>query len=499
MGEHDQTVLTGRHTGGDAHEDIRDDGRTLIHPEFEPGAGAGAGDDVYNDTPVYRYSHDKLIPDTVHVHIRPFTVTKWESIFSTVFGTGTRPDWLSPESAPGLGPSFTPVIDESYRVVGHLGWISATEIRVPKNTVESDSPVAHIFEEARLGGDRQRLLSMHDRDPFPAFPARRERAEPDTPFWASVRRGQLRDASEELRFQNNLNYFLAGGGDALVGRDYVYDEMARQNYVSFLPGDYRCMVLVRPDGYIQNILRVEKIPHQSRRDRILGIIFEVVDIVLTVWMIIDIATISVGLLRLGVMLASRVEIRAIELAVDRGAKAALELAEREAKAVPKVIGKMAGTDVAADAFWTAGEVAPRQFTKAEEQAWTAKIADRMKKLGIPKENIGIRGIPGESGEAFTAKGSSRGANVRGRGISVHGNVEKDWVGFPEWNAASVDTRIDASIAHEWMEFNELTHWETVQLATESKLRISEEAKQLLAAMQKRGRGLDALIDKTRPP
>jgi hypothetical protein len=41
------------------------------------------------------------------------------------------------------------------------------------------------------------------------------------------------------------------------------------------------------------------------------------------------------------------------------------------------------------------------------------------------------------------------------------------------------------IAHEWMEFNELSHWETVELVTESKLPISKEAKELLVAMQRR--------------
>ena len=56
MGEHDQAVLH----GDDAHGNIHDDGRTLDHPEFAP----GAGDEAYGDTPVYRYSHDKLIPDT---------------------------------------------------------------------------------------------------------------------------------------------------------------------------------------------------------------------------------------------------------------------------------------------------------------------------------------------------------------------------------------------------------------------------------------------------
>jgi len=89
MGEHDQTVLTGGHAHvEDMHANIHDDGRTLSRAEFEPGAGGGAEDFAYNDTPVYRYSHDKLIPDTVHVHSRPFSVTKWEAMFSTLFGNG---------------------------------------------------------------------------------------------------------------------------------------------------------------------------------------------------------------------------------------------------------------------------------------------------------------------------------------------------------------------------------------------------------------------------
>jgi len=174
-------------------------------------------------------------------------------------------------------------------------------------------------------------------------------------------------------------------------------------------------------------------------------------------------------------------------------------ARAEAKLAAAELGAMAGPKAAAKtAFWTAGEIAPRAFTAAETKTWTAKIARRMRELGIPAKNIGIRGIPGESGEAFTAWGTSRGSNMRGLGISVHGSVEMNWAGFPEWNAATIDTRIDAIIAHEWMEFNELTHWETVELATESKLAITKEAKELLAAMQKQGRGWKALVDKPRP-
>jgi hypothetical protein len=141
------------------------------------------------------------------------------------------------------------------------------------------------------------------------------------------------------------------------------------------------------------------------------------------------------------------------------------------------------------------EVAPRKFTAAEARTLTAKIASRMKQLGIPEANVGIRGIADESGEAFTAWGRARGSNVRGKGISVHGSVDSAWTDFPEWNAASLDTRIDAVIAHEWMEFNDLTHFETVELATESKLPISPDAKKLLAAMAKRtGKGVDHLLN-----
>jgi hypothetical protein len=164
-------------------------------------------------------------------------------------------------------------------------------------------------------------------------------------------------------------------------------------------------------------------------------------------------------------------------------------AKAEAKLAAAELGAMAGPKAAAkSAFWRAGEITPRTFTAAETKALTDKIARRMKQLGIPEKNIGIRKFPGESGRSFHGIGNVAGLRVRGRGISVHGSVVMDWAGFPEWNAATVDTRIDAIIAHEWMEFNELSHWETVELATESKLPITKEAKELLSAMQKQGEG-----------
>jgi hypothetical protein len=170
---------------------------------------------------------------------------------------------------------------------------------------------------------------------------------------------------------------------------------------------------------------------------------------------------------------------------------------------PKV-GAMAGprsAEIKFADFWKSGEIEPRTFSATEIKEWTARITKRMKQLGIPKDNIGIRGVPDESGTAFNPVGQARGTNVRGKGISVHGSVEQPWKDFPEWNDATIETRIDAVIAHEWMEFNQLTHWETVELAIETKLPISKEAKQLLLAMAKRGGqgSEEVLINEIRRP
>jgi hypothetical protein len=162
------------------------------------------------------------------------------------------------------------------------------------------------------------------------------------------------------------------------------------------------------------------------------------------------------------------------------------------------VGGMAGTRWARARkfaeFWKAGEAAPPVFSAAQVDQKTAQIAARMKQLGIPERHIGIRGFPGESGKAFTPSGRLRGGNVRGRGISVHGSVESPWPGFKAWNEADIPTRTDAVIAHEWMEFNDLTHWETVELAEQSKLPISSEAKNLLKAMVEKGLGPAHLVN-----
>ncbi len=202
------------------------------------------------------------------------------------------------------------------------------------------------------------------------------------------------------------------------------------------------------------------------------------------------------IVRLGAKLAMDLAAERVALYFARwGARETVEVVGAE------VVGAMSGPKAGTGAFWKfwrAGATEAKEFTKAEAKKWTATIKKRMKDLGIPKENIGIRGIPGESGEAFTASGGTRGANVRSRGISVHGNVMKDWEGFPEWNAADIPDRIDAIIAHEWMEFSkELSHFESVELGLErnfQRLRITKKAQEILAAMRKKGMGWPTLMD-----
>jgi hypothetical protein len=194
---------------------------------------------------------------------------------------------------------------------------------------------------------------------------------------------------------------------------------------------------------------------------------------------------------------------AMELAAERAALYLARWGTRETMGIvgAEVAGAMSGPKGGTGAFWQfwkAGVTEAKEFAGSEAKQWTAVIKKRMKELGIPDKNIGIRGIYDESGEAFTAYGCQRGSNVRGRGISVHGNVMKDWEGFPEWNAAAIDDRIDAIIAHEWMEFSkELSHFEVVELATDrsfQRLRITKKAQELLAAMRRKGMGWPTLMD-----
>jgi hypothetical protein len=123
---------------------------------------------------------------------------------------------------------------------------------------------------------------------------------------------------------------------------------------------------------------------------------------------------------------------------------------------------------------------------------TIQIEDRMKALGIPGKYIGIKGIPGANGRGFDSNMADPGGNVRTRGIAVGNGVLNSIPGWSAWNKASLKTRIDAVIAHEWAEFKRRSHdlnkahSKARDLAPETKLPISEAARRLLLNQKNRG-------------
>jgi hypothetical protein len=403
MGEHDQAVLHDE----DAHQSIHDDGR-----RFRP-LGIDENPDVDNVafsdaqlTPVFRYSGDKLISDAIHVHIRPFHETKWESLYSSLFGTGVKPTRFDD----GVEPSFTPIIDESYRVVGHLGWINMSQICIFTSARGGAALDLQKAEKGRLAKERQQLQSLHDsidRSPIfrrPAQPATNSppprqpppcRPSPTNALlkpafdWDTVGRAPQIWESEEERHQKNFNFFLAAGGTALVGRAVAMDLWDSERYEMYWIEGYRCLALVAPDGHLQGVLGVEKVhyEYESRNQRDLRLVLKVVDIALTIWMVIDIVTIPVALFRLGALVAEKASIWAIELAADEAAKAALKLAEQEAKRLAEAAAREAAEKAAAKA---AEELAVE--TIVIDAKTEARWAARGNRLRIPEGGGGSKSV-----------------------------------------------------------------------------------------------------------
>lgn len=427
MGEHDQKVLHDE----DAHGSIHDDGR-----RFRP-LGIDESPDLDNVafsdaqlTPVFRYSGDKLISDAIYVHRRPFHETNWESLYSSLFGTGVKPTrWED-----GVEPSFTPIIDESYRVVGHLGWINSSQICI--FTAQGGTALdLEKAEKARLAKERQQLQSRHDaidRSPFFRRPAQSAtnsppprqpppcRPSPTSPLlkpafdWGTVGRAPQIWESEEERHQNNFNFFLAAGGTAFVGRAVAMDLWDNERHEMYWIEGYRCLVLVAPDGHLQGVLGVEKVhyEHESRNQRDLRLVLKVVDIALTIWMVIDIVTIPVALFRLGTLVAEKASIWAIELAANEAAKAALKLAEQEAKRALELAAREA-----AEAAAKAAEKAAKEFaveTVVIDAKTEARWAARGNRLRVPESGGGSKSVGelwregGAEAEGFSGRSGAKG-------------------------------------------------------------------------------------------
>jgi acyl carrier protein phosphodiesterase len=128
----------------------------------------------------------------------------------------------------------------------------------------------------------------------------------------------------------------------------------------------------------------------------------------------------------------------------------------------------------------------RPLSPADITRLTNQIEHRMRALGIPAQYVGIKGIPGTNGKGFDLNIKDPGGNVRTRGIAIGAGVLKKIKGWGTWNRASLKTRIDAVIAHEWAEFNGLTHRGARHTAYRTKLPISPEARELLRDQKDRG-------------
>lgn len=123
-----------------------------------------------------------------------------------------------------------------------------------------------------------------------------------------------------------------------------------------------------------------------------------------------------------------------------------------------------------------GWIATRPISVGSELRLTRAIANRMRALGIPENNIGI---PEYGGRSYNPFGGSVGSNVRGRGINIDPGILQPIPGWPEWSTARLSTRVDAVIAHEWLEFGGLDHPGAVNAGPLSPLKISPAARQLL--------------------
>src|SRR5258708_5700913 len=101
----------------DAHRSVTDDGRTLRPiPEDEYEYASGISEmpalvPPYDSRQVLLYRDQRFIPETVYIRPDRVLVTEWESMYSKAF-TLIR--------APFSVATFSPIVDNSLKVVGHV-------------------------------------------------------------------------------------------------------------------------------------------------------------------------------------------------------------------------------------------------------------------------------------------------------------------------------------------------------------------------------------------
>lgn len=166
-----------------------------------------------------------------------------------------------------------------------------------------------------------------------------------------------------------------------------------------------------------------------------------------------------------------------------------------AKGAAGAVGKAPATGAATSrgsgvGYASAKRVPAPALSVAEAEQWGVYVDQRMGDLGIPK---GLRGYrdpsSGRPVGAFDAAGENLGSNLGHRGISVDRGVFGRIRGWKEWNKASIETRIDAIIAHEEIEMgiadSATSHDIAVDLGPYTDLPITARARALLETMPRR--------------
>ncbi|MFE6155821.1 SpvB/TcaC N-terminal domain-containing protein [Streptomyces sp. NPDC057889] len=121
----------------------------------------------------------------------------------------------------------------------------------------------------------------------------------------------------------------------------------------------------------------------------------------------------------------------------------------------------------------------RRLSQGTIERLTRAIEKRMLDLGIPKENIGI---PEYGGRSFDPDYMQRGGNIMTRGINVDAAMLEPYPEVAGWDTASFRDRVDAVIAHEWLEFGGMSHNEALKHGPETTLPITDAARELLKNM-----------------
>lgn len=131
--------------------------------------------------------------------------------------------------------------------------------------------------------------------------------------------------------------------------------------------------------------------------------------------------------------------------------------------------------------------------KIDERAlarYTHRIETRMRELGVPDEAIGYSPHAGGSGRGFHPTARGRGSNLphdpdsfMKSGIQVEGGFFESWDRLGDvWNRACSQDRVDAIIAHEYLEWQGLSHAEALATGPLTDLPISDRARAILKRM-----------------